>query len=252
MTRKQFARWSSFAIRMAKVCFAGNVEPTGADILANVEGFFDCLDADDFSCIVNWDHSKPYPKGSPHRRAIRTYRCGCGYRGEGYSEGHDKPKPDCKNCGGTGTATEWARPSCVGDMVSECSERWIPNYWSLPYADESHIDEEPRYDEHGVELYGPFLLQSYDEADDQYCGPVRCCLRAGLDCASAPSAGVMGFTAGDLRRMYPRGVPKWVKGDGPWNSIPIKGVIPGVGFVPGEPILNGTFDEIPDDAEIWI
>lgn len=36
------------------------------------------------------------------------------------------------------------------------------------------------------------------------------CIRAGLDLASAPSAGVVGFTLGDLRRMYPEGLPDWV------------------------------------------
>lgn len=39
---------------------------------------------------------------------------------------------------------------------------------------------------------------------------VTACIRAGLDVASAPSAGVLGFTVGDLRRMYPLGLPEWI------------------------------------------
>lgn len=41
---------------------------------------------------------------------------------------------------------------------------------------------------------------------------VSCCVRAGLDLAAGPSAGVIGFTVGDLRRMYPLGLPAWIAG----------------------------------------
>jgi hypothetical protein len=78
----------------------------------------------------------------------------------------------------------------------------------------------------------------YEQWDMQWGDQVRCCLRAGLDFASAPSAGVIGFTAGDLRRMYPEGVPDWV-------------------FPPGERLnywpdgpVNGTFEELPDSAGV--
>lgn len=71
--------------------------------------------------------------------------------------------------------------------------------------------------------------------------------------AVAPSAGVLGFTAGDLRRMYPEGVPNWVKGDvQEWETIPRIVVMPGVGFTTGEPHSPTSFDEIPDDQGIWI
>lgn len=46
--------------------------------------------------------------------------------------------------------------------------------------------------------------------EEQWVTPVTCCIRAGLDMASAPSAGVVGFTVGDLKRMYPEGIPAWV------------------------------------------
>lgn len=59
---------------------------------------------------------------------------------------------------------------------------------------------------------------------------VSCCIRAGLDCASQPSAGVLGFTVGDLRRMYPEGIPDWAV----------------EGFDP--PITHLT----PDAAGVWL
>lgn len=39
---------------------------------------------------------------------------------------------------------------------------------------------------------------------------IACCVRAGLDMASDPSGGVVGYTVGDLRRMYPEGLPGWL------------------------------------------
>ena len=59
---------------------------------------------------------------------------------------------------------------------------------------------------------------------------VSCCIRAGLDRASSPSGGVLGFTVGDLRRMYPEGLPGWV----------VEGYEP--------PITAET----PDDAGVWL
>jgi hypothetical protein len=47
--------------------------------------------------------------------------------------------------------------------------------------------------------------------DEQWISPVRCCIRAGLDVASNPSRyGVVGFTIGDIRKMYPQGIPQWI------------------------------------------
>lgn len=36
------------------------------------------------------------------------------------------------------------------------------------------------------------------------------CIRAGFDVAVSPSAGVVGFTVGDLRAVFGRRIPKWV------------------------------------------
>jgi hypothetical protein len=45
---------------------------------------------------------------------------------------------------------------------------------------------------------------------------VTCCIRAGFDVAVKPSGGVLGFTVGDVRRMWSGLVPDWVK-EG-WDS----------------------------------
>lgn len=87
-----------------------------------------------------------------------------------------------------------AIPVC--DTVSYWAEQWVPGYWSLEG-------------------------EEYEEVREKYVGPVSCCLRAGLDVACSPSGGVVGFTAGCLRRMYPEGVPGWVKDyfENPFDSF---------------------------------
>lgn len=56
-----------------------------------------------------------------------------------------------------------------------------------------------------------------------WCGPVNCCVRAGLDVVAEPSEGVIGFDVGDLRRMYPEGLPDWVA---TWFKTPITAETP--------------------------
>lgn len=234
MTPEQYERWKDFSVRMAKTAFRRNRRPSSHDIIGMVEDFFASIegygfeyDPESICCIRSWDHSDPYPEGHAYRRIERQYICGCCYP-NGYGAGTQPATNDCPHCHGTGQCDAYAAPMCVSDFVTESFyESWIPDYWGL---DEDH----------------------YEQARDQWAGPPECCIRAGLDCAASPSMGVVGFTAGDIRRMYPDGVPEWVKGDGSWDTVPIKGVVPGVGFVPGDPVPNGTFDEIPDDAQIWI
>lgn len=101
--------------------------------------------------------------------------------------------------------TDWDNsPSYVGDQVSS-------------FLNE-HYHERLRND------------GTYEPFGNKFENQVSCCIRAGLDRASSPSGGVLGFTVGDLRRMYPEGLPDWV----------IDGYEP--------PITN----EIPDDAGVWL
>ncbi len=50
-----------------------------------------------------------------------------------------------------------------------------------------------------------------EQWEDQFMGPVACCVRAGLDMATEITGGVIGFTAGDLQTMYPAGVPWFIQ-----------------------------------------
>ena len=59
---------------------------------------------------------------------------------------------------------------------------------------------------------------------------MSCCVRAGIDVAVDPSAGVVGFTVGTLRRMYDGEIPEWLT---QWF----------------EPALTGAE---PDDTGVWL
>lgn len=39
---------------------------------------------------------------------------------------------------------------------------------------------------------------------------LSCCIRAGFDMAVAPSGGVVGYTVGDLRKIFAGKLPKWI------------------------------------------
>ncbi len=201
MTPEQHKRWEDFAIRAAKTWYATSRRPSAAWVLDTVEEFFDRLDEDDVPCVVNWDNSTEYPEGNPYRRR-------------------------------SGMRCEWEFPSCIGDQMSE----FLDDYrGSAPTCRACRIYEDDtkcRCD--AIEDF------YYEQWDKQWGGPVRCCIRAGLDMACAPSGGVVGFTAGDIRKMYPEGVPEWL-------------------FPPNEKLMyalsdveNGTFAELPDDAGMWL
>lgn len=74
----------------------------------------------------------------------------------------------------------------------------------------------------------------FDRRGECYCGKfgemLACCIRAGFDVAVSPSAGVMGYTVGDIRAIFKNKIPKWV------NDFFEK------------PITN----DVPDDVEVWL
>ena len=76
----------------------------------------------------------------------------------------------------------------VCDIVSELLSEYNPFYWDDENSPEKH-----------------------EEWEDEWGARIHCCLRAGLDLASVQSGGVVGFRKSDLLRMYPEGVPKWIK-----------------------------------------
>lgn len=75
-------------------------------------------------------------------------------------------------------------------------------------------DENPYYHHRGN--------YEYERWDERWGARVRCSVRAGIDMASEPSAGVVGFTVGDLRRVFRGMIPSWVtKGFKDENEKPI-------------------------------
>ena len=240
----RFSRWRDFALRMARTCYAKSKRPGPDWIVRVVEDWFLQYDPDDIECIVNWDHSDPYPPGNPLAgREHDTSYCGCG----GWRHEHRKPNPECPECNGSGLRHRPFEPMCVADMMEDFLYGyygWRGSAPQCPACLDYDSDEDCTCDD----VEDRFAAQW----DEQWGGPVQCCIRAGLDCAFEESAGVIGFTAGDLRRMYPDGVPAWAVGSDPWNIYTITEIVPGVGFVPSEPEPNGTFQSLPDNAAIWL
>ena len=94
------------------------------------------------------------------------------------------------------------------------------------------------YDYYPRDSWGDGL---YARWRDSWGSMVRCCVRAGLDLAMDPGEiGVLGFTVGDLRRMFRGRLPAWVA-DRQWEHGSV------FGDKPGEPI---RLDESPDAAAI--
>jgi hypothetical protein len=175
MTPEQFDRWEDFATRMARIHFAAHRRPSAEWILSEVEQVLADL------------------------------------------------KPQCEDI------TDWdgneGGPVIVGDIVCEFMEGACPEVYfrDARIRDEAILiremeGDDGRFDREGRDLISDYIREIYSDREhdatmrreDQWYGPVRCCLRAGLDLASAPSAGVVGFTAGDLFNMYPDGLPEWL------------------------------------------
>lgn len=214
MTEQQLERWRDFALRMARTAYRNARRPDAKWIEDVVQDFFDRLHEMAIPCIVSWDDSTPYPVGNPcHDRDTQLSWCGC----DGYRAAHDNhSNPECEECQGDGLHRALVSPDCVGDMMTDFLDEYCPGS-----SDCSDTD---------------VLL--FEQWDEQWGGPVRCCIRAGLDCACASSGGVLGFTVGDVRRMYPGGVPAWV-------------------FPPDERLhywpsgeLDGMFSELPDSVGV--
>lgn len=208
MSPEQFERWRDFSLRMARTCFRTFRRPNARWIAGVVEDFFDGLDEPDIPCIVDWDNSTEYPQGNPRH---------C----------------QCEEKSGIHHAL-YHRCSCAGDLMSIFSEDYRGNSPRCRACNDSGWGAFGRAECRCEDIDYRFC----EQWDEQWGGPVCCCIRGGLDCASAPSAGVIGFTAGDIRRMYPKGVPDWV-------------------FPPDEQLkywlrdeLNGTFSELPDSAGV--
>lgn len=107
-----------------------------------------------------------------------------------------------------------------GQDVRDGVEDW--DYNDCGYHPGSEVEEHFDDYRHWNEKIG-----WYDES--KFFTQIVCCIRAAFDIAVKQSGGVVGFTAGDMRRMWDGNVPEWAKGG--WE-------------VP--------FDSIQDDEHVWM
>lgn len=74
-----------------------------------------------------------------------------------------------------------------------------------------------------------FDAHDHGEGHNTFYTQIQCCLRSGLDLVAEASAGVLGFTVGDVRRMYEGTIPAWIAAQ-----------------------YNGDLTAAPDSADIWL
>jgi hypothetical protein len=97
-------------------------------------------------------------------------------------------------------------PGCACDIASEiCDGLWGQAYNLATTKQRRLLDyywERQQYDEYD---------EIREKVVDRWESPMYCCVRSGMDFAYSQSAGVAGFTVGDLLAMYPEGLPDWLK-----------------------------------------
>jgi hypothetical protein len=173
MSEDKFNRWHNFSFRMAKTCYRQRKSPSFTWILATLEQCFEMVKEDGVDCFVSWDNTIPYPK---------NHNC------YGFRDGVPN------------------KPQCLGDWFQECIEYEV---WVKPY-DFATAKEAKQLDKHNDKADFDKYDQVKEEIVSRVCEPVHCCLRSGLDLVGEQSGGVLGFTVGDLKRMYPEGIPEWI------------------------------------------
>jgi len=95
-------------------------------------------------------------------------------------------------------------------------------YWRH-MIDWDNSEEMPEMDHYGrTQRYDyccDLFTESFDDHDYHHNNPDReykfhtqlaCCIRAGIDLAGKPAAGVLGFTIGDLKHIFGGVIPQWV------------------------------------------
>lgn len=265
MTPEQFDRWLDFATRMARVVYRGRRPKPGCPgvrwVTQQVKSFIlNDVPECDRVCIRDWDGSDPYPEGHEFHRIER--KSGCHFCSKD-KQNHFVPGPGCDKCEG-GWYVQRSHPCGVGDMMREWETETLYYHWRgyLTPQEQKLLDE-------GVRGEGGSLRPLTDEEReglrdavcDRWSDPVRACVRAGLDVASSPSAGVAGITAGQVRQMFKSGkVPDWVKDffEGHETHV-VTGEIPGVGLLTKK--VRGKrpnrkfktrFDSFHNSHEVWL
>lgn len=108
------------------------------------------------------------------------------------------------------------------EAVIDCRMEWCMEH-IIDWDNGARDPETRRYWEGGGDIVRSYLWDhnlelekerrdgSVEVVDTGIGIAVSCCVRAGMDMATEPSGGVLGFTVGDLRRMWRRRMlPKWV------------------------------------------
>jgi hypothetical protein len=99
--------------------------------------------------------------------------------------------------------------SSVCDEFADLESELTPTFNFVDDAEDDWCrdDDEPiDYDE--LERRSELARAQWQQ---QFLGPVACCVRAGLDMATSVTGGVVGFTVADLKAMFPAGIPRYVQ-----------------------------------------
>jgi hypothetical protein len=165
---------------MARACFQGHRRPSQQWIADSVESFFWVKfdDAESAETIECWDSAPDYVCDE-----MSTF-----------SWDHED-RPRC-----------WTIENADEKKVSSMKRRL-----ELEIVDDERFDALFDALEESLETTREDRLAlAEDQWEVQWMGPVRCCIRAGLDMAMGRGRGVLGFTVGDLTAMYPDRIPDWI------------------------------------------
>lgn len=187
MTEEQFRWWYTFALRMAHRGWPGLPRKSREFVADHVKDFFRRLN--DFEC-----QDRPLlPRLRSWDDTDECARCV-----------ENRPEAErTRNCYKLNTCH---CQTLVCDIVTELEDDWNP----FRYV------ESDRAIEGGAQYRG---------WENRWGNRIQCCIRAGMDLACEPSAGVLGFDICDLRRMYRGNIPTWIN-DGHWVNSEGKVDIP--------------------------
>ncbi len=193
-----YQRWKDFALRMGKTCYSKQENPDVDWILSTIEDFFECFPHDEIELIIDWDSSKPYPESHRHF--------------------------ELDSFGSRST------PSSVATLVADLFDKVYSQPKDYGTLEEVELLEE-YWEKDDEESYQNLV----DRIVERWESPVHCCIRAGLDLAYSPSRGVWGFTVGDVRQMYPEGIPQWIRETCAFESLDTE-----------------NLNLIPDTQAVWL
>lgn len=172
--------WKDFALRMARVVYANNKRPSSAWIEARINDFFDWYE-DDLVNADSWDQGPVYVCDLMTSFEDEFIPHGV------YTAGHDLLDADFESRAALHLGLkegEWS------DDASRLAEK---------LADEA------------ARRVDAVNEQAQEQWENQWGGPARFCVRSGIDLVGyCVGYGTLGATMGDLRAMYPEGLPDFV------------------------------------------